>query len=41
MTVMTCIQGKDRRFAKFEASTLSRKGKYEFYSEKGDTKISI
>jgi len=41
MTVMTCIQGKGRRFAEFEASILSSKGKYEFYSKKGGRKISI
>ena len=41
MTVMTCIQGKERTFAEFEASVLSRKRNYEFFPQKGGRKISF
>jgi hypothetical protein len=34
MTVMTCIQGKERRFAEFEASILSRKRNCEIFAKK-------
>jgi hypothetical protein len=41
MIVMTFVQGKERRFAEFEASILSRKSEYEFYAKQGGRKVSI
>jgi len=41
MTVMTCIQGKERTFAEFEASVLSRKINYEFFPQKVAEKLVL